>query len=106
MPAKAKKTKPVTSSQSCPSTRPQWVAVARPAFVTAPKARERPACWDMTLPATRAAMPSFRVVETPAILRFYQYLASGVPPNQFRGYNIAANDGSQCETLRGEAASN
>jgi hypothetical protein len=68
MPAKAKKTKPVTSSHSCPSTRPQWVAVARPAFVTAPNVRERPARWDMTLPATRAAMPSFRVVETPAIL--------------------------------------
>src|ERR1022692_4092075 len=63
IPAKDKKTNPVTSSQSCPSTRPKWDAVARTALVTAPKVRERCACCAMTRVATRAATPSFRPVE-------------------------------------------
>jgi hypothetical protein len=89
MPAKAKKTKPVTSSQSCPSTRPKWDAVARAAFVIAPKVRLRPARCDITLPATLAAMPSFRLVETldtPLILPIFieQGFVYGIS-----GYNIA-----------------
>jgi hypothetical protein len=64
IPAKAKKTNPVTSSQSCPKTRPKWDAVARAAFVTAPKVRPRRARCEIIRLATRAAMPNFRVVET------------------------------------------
>lgn len=58
--ANAKKTKPVTSSQSCPRTRPQWTAVARQPFMTAAKVRVFFTC----LPATFAAMPTMRAVET------------------------------------------
>ena len=67
IPAKAKKIKPVTSSQSCPSTRLKCDAVARAACLTAPKVRVRRACFEISRPATLAAMPSFRVVETLAI---------------------------------------
>jgi hypothetical protein len=63
MPAKARKTKPVTSSQSWPRTRPQWAAAVRPAFITAANVRVRVAC----LAATRASSPSFRADEILAI---------------------------------------
>jgi hypothetical protein len=58
--AKAKKTNPVTSSHSCPRTRPKWAAVARPAFITAAKVRVRRTCCT----AIRVAMPIFRAVDT------------------------------------------
>jgi hypothetical protein len=63
MPAKARKTKPVTSSQSWPRTRPQWAAAVRLAFITAANVRVRVAC----LAATRASSPSFRADEILAI---------------------------------------
>jgi hypothetical protein len=44
----------------------------------------------MTLPATRAAMPSFRVVETPGIFMILSIFGSRVSWGRFQGYNIAA----------------
>jgi hypothetical protein len=58
IPDKLKKTKPVTSSQSCPSTLPMWDEVARHERLSAPKPRLRPACWA----AIRAIIPSLRAL--------------------------------------------
>ncbi len=58
--ANAKKTKPVTSSQSCPSTRLKCPAVALQARRIAPNLRLLPIC----RPATRVITPSFRAVES------------------------------------------
>ena len=77
MPAKAKKTNPVTSSHSCARTRPQWATVVRPAFITAPKVRVRRTCWLATL----ATMPNLRPVERFAIgidfIKLQRYNSAG-----------------------------
>ncbi len=60
----ARKTNPVTSSQSRCRTRPNDRAVVRTAAVIARIARLRSACWAAKRPATRATIPSFRAAET------------------------------------------
>jgi hypothetical protein len=61
--ASARKVKPVTSSQSWWSTRPNDKAVVRRPFRTAAPTRLRPSCWA----ATRATIPIFFAVESRTI---------------------------------------
>jgi len=63
-PAIARKTNPVTSSQSWCRTRPKDRAVLRTAAVIARIVRLRSACCPAKRPATRATIPSFRSAET------------------------------------------
>jgi len=63
-PAIARKTNPVTSSQSRCRTRPNDRAVVRTAAVIARIVRLRSACCPAKRPATRATIPSFRAAET------------------------------------------
>jgi len=74
MKAKARKTKPVTSSQSWCKTRPKWLAVVRAPFTTALTVRFRPA----DCATTRARMVNRRTIESFVI---------SVDFNSVRGYN-------------------
>lgn len=64
IPARLKKTKPVTSSHKIPRTRPKEAVVTRRPRQTAAIQRFWPACRTARRPATRAAIPIFRAVET------------------------------------------
>ena len=76
IPAKAKKTKPVTSNQSCPRTRLKCWAVPRAAPQTAVNVRVFWIC----RPATRVTMPILRAVET--FIIFVDFI-------KLQGYNSA-----------------
>src|SRR6185295_6956482 len=87
MNAIAKKTKPVTSSQSRCITRPTWWPVIRMPFMAALRVRFRPA----ELAATRAKMLSLRAVDSCAIVvdfiktSGYNYASTGLPAMKHMG---------------------